>query len=61
MNPSSLPITSLRGDLARVLRGHDRVIVQAPTGEYSQPTAYRKTITGVLKGMPLMWNVKKEA
>ena len=32
MNPSSLPITSLRGDLARVLRGHDRVIVQAPTG-----------------------------
>ncbi len=32
MNPSSLPITSLRGDLARVLRGQDRVIVQAPTG-----------------------------
>jgi ATP-dependent helicase HrpB len=32
LNPSSLPITSLRGDLARVLRGQDRVIVQAPTG-----------------------------
>ena len=32
MNPSSLPITSLRGDLARVLRSQDRVIVQAPTG-----------------------------
>src|SRR5277367_24764 len=32
LKPSSLPITSLRGDLARVLRGQDRVIVQAPTG-----------------------------
>ena len=32
MNPSSLPITSLRGELARVLRGHNRVVVQAPTG-----------------------------
>lgn len=32
-----------------------------PTGEYYQPTAYRKTISGVLKGLPLMWNVKKEA
>jgi ATP-dependent helicase HrpB len=32
LNLSSLPIVSLRGDLARVLRAHDRVIVQAPTG-----------------------------
>jgi peptide/nickel transport system substrate-binding protein len=32
-----------------------------PTGEYYQPTAYRKAISGVLKGLPLMWNVKKEA
>ncbi len=32
-----------------------------PTGEYYQPTAYRKTLSGVLKGLPLMWNVKKEA
>jgi len=32
-----------------------------PTGEYYQPTAYRKTVSGVLKGLPLMWNVKKEA
>jgi peptide/nickel transport system substrate-binding protein len=32
-----------------------------PTGEYSQPTAYRKTLSGVLKGLPLMWNLKKEA
>ena len=32
MNPSSLPIVSLRADLARVLRGQDRVIIQAPTG-----------------------------
>ena len=32
MNPSSLPIISLRGDLARVLREQNRVVVQAPTG-----------------------------
>src|SRR5260221_2044179 len=31
-SPSLLPIVSLRGDLARVLRGQDRVILQAPTG-----------------------------
>ncbi len=31
-----------------------------PTGEYYQPTAYRKSLSGVLKGLPLMWNVKKE-
>ena len=30
-----------------------------PTGEYFQQTAYRKTLSGVLKGLPLMWNVKK--
>jgi ATP-dependent helicase HrpB len=32
LNPSSLPITSLRGDLARVLREQNRVVLQAPTG-----------------------------
>jgi ATP-dependent helicase HrpB len=32
LNPSSLPIVSLRGELARVLRGQDRVVLQAPTG-----------------------------
>ena len=31
-----------------------------PLGEYSQPTAYRKGLTGVLKGLPVMWNVKKD-
>jgi len=31
-----------------------------PLGEYLQPTAHAKTITGLLKGMPLFWNVKKE-
>ena len=31
-----------------------------PLGEYSQPTAYRKSLTGVLKGLPVMWNVKKD-
>ncbi len=32
MNPSTLPIISRRAELARVLRGQDRVIIQAPTG-----------------------------
>ena len=31
-----------------------------PTGEYYQPTAYRKTLSGILSGLPLMWNVKKD-
>ena len=30
-----------------------------PLGEYFQPTAHSKAITGVLKGMPLFWNVTK--
>jgi peptide/nickel transport system substrate-binding protein len=32
-----------------------------PLGEYFHPTATRKSLTGVLKGLPLFWNVKKEA
>ncbi len=32
-----------------------------PSGEYYQPTATRKTLSGVLKGLPLFWNVQKEA
>jgi peptide/nickel transport system substrate-binding protein len=32
-----------------------------PLGAYFQPTATRKSLTGVLKGLPLFWNVKKEA
>ena len=32
-----------------------------PLGEYFQPTAYSKSITGVLKGMPIFWNVSKTA
>ncbi len=32
-----------------------------PLGEYYQPTATRKTLTGVLRGLPLFWNVKKDA
>ncbi len=32
-----------------------------PLGEYFQPTATRKELSGVLKGLPLFWNVKKAA
>jgi peptide/nickel transport system substrate-binding protein len=30
-----------------------------PLGEYIQPTAYSKKVTGVLKGMPIFWNVDR--
>ena len=29
-----------------------------PIGQYNQPTAYRKTITGILDGTAVFWNVK---
>ena len=29
-----------------------------PLGQYIQPTAYRKSITGVLNGFPTFWNVR---
>jgi peptide/nickel transport system substrate-binding protein len=32
-----------------------------PLGEYLQPTAHAKTLTGVLKGFPIFWNVSKAA
>ena len=32
MNPSELPIVSLRADLARVLKSQNCVVIQAPTG-----------------------------
>ena len=30
-----------------------------PLGEYDSPTVTRKSLSGVLKGLPLFWNVKK--
>jgi len=30
-----------------------------PLGQYFQATAYRRDITGVLKGLPLFWNVQR--
>ena len=32
-----------------------------PLGLFYQTTAYRKTLSGVLKGMPLFYNLKKQA
>ena len=32
-----------------------------PLGEYYQPTATRKALSGVLRGLPLFWNVRKDA
>ncbi|MFT8242482.1 ABC transporter substrate-binding protein [Roseomonas sp. BN140053] len=31
-----------------------------PLGQYFQATAYRRGLSGVLKGMPVFWNVKRE-
>ena len=30
-----------------------------PVGQYFQPWAYRRGINGVLKGLPLFWNVQR--
>ncbi|MBX6373004.1 MAG: ABC transporter substrate-binding protein [Acetobacteraceae bacterium] len=30
-----------------------------PLGQYFQATAYRRSLTGVLKGLPLFWNVQR--
>jgi peptide/nickel transport system substrate-binding protein len=31
-----------------------------PLGAYYQPTVYRSTLSGVLKGLPLFWNVQRQ-
>jgi peptide/nickel transport system substrate-binding protein len=31
----------------------------APLGVFYQPTAYRKDLSGILKGVPLFWNVRR--
>ena len=30
-----------------------------PLGRHFQPTAYRRNLTGVLKGLPLFWNIRR--
>ena len=30
-----------------------------PTGMWTQPTAYNKSLSGKLNGFPLFWNVQK--
>ena len=30
-----------------------------PLGVFYQPTAYKKELTGVLRGLPLFWNVRR--
>ena len=30
-----------------------------PLGVFYQPTAYKKELTGMLKGLPLFWNVRR--
>jgi peptide/nickel transport system substrate-binding protein len=54
-------------DLAAQRRIAEQMQLQAfqsvpfiPLGQYFQPTAYRKTISGVLDGFATFWNVKKE-
>ena len=35
------------------------VVPYLPLGEYLQPTAYNTSLKGVLKGMPIFWNVER--
>ncbi len=30
-----------------------------PLGQFFQPTVYARSLTGVLRGMPLYWNVRR--
>jgi peptide/nickel transport system substrate-binding protein len=30
-----------------------------PLGQFYQPTAYREDLTGMLKGLPLFWNLRR--
>jgi peptide/nickel transport system substrate-binding protein len=30
-----------------------------PLGQFFQPTAYREDLTGMLKGLPLFWNLRR--
>jgi peptide/nickel transport system substrate-binding protein len=55
-------------DLAAQRRIAEQLQLQAfqsvpfiPLGQYFQPTAYRKTVSGVLDGFATFWNVRKEA
>jgi peptide/nickel transport system substrate-binding protein len=38
-----------------------REVPYLPSGQYFQPWSYRRGITGVLKGMPLFWNLQRAA
>jgi peptide/nickel transport system substrate-binding protein len=38
-----------------------REVPYLPLGQYFQATAYRRGLTGVLKGLPLFWNVQRSA
>ena len=46
--------------LTKAARGLNLSAVgKLPLGQYFQATAYRRGITGVLKGLPLFWNVQR--
>jgi peptide/nickel transport system substrate-binding protein len=36
-----------------------REAVYVPVGAYYQPSAFRRELTGMLSGLPLMWNVRR--
>jgi peptide/nickel transport system substrate-binding protein len=70
--PDSPKIEALRAawfiapDLAAQKTLADQLQLQAfqdvpyiPLGQYFMPTAYRKNLTGILKGSPVFWNVRR--
>ena len=43
---------------AEIQRAAFEDLPYAPLGQFFQPTAYRRSITGVLKGPTVFWNVR---
>ena len=54
--PDAASQTALAADM-QVLAMRD--VPYIPLGRYLRETAYRKTLSGMLTGLPLFWNVKK--
>ena len=52
-------------DLAEALAGRFDLLVAnppyIPLGEYIQRTAMRRNVTGMIKGIPVFWNIRKTA
>ena len=54
------PDLAAQRSIGAEIQGHAFTTVPfLPLGEYLQPTVYSTSLKGVLKGMPLFWNVER--